>query len=669
MMNNKSINFNSTLFDNENSFLHAVKQITIYDIYSLDDATDSKKIFMDIALLPDEIVALQSSCIQQMKSVSKITDASFQEFDKQYHVFSVVYNWLEDIILTEKLQQIKHQIIKTKLSTTNLLLVSILETINNKGSQGESSEKIHELDMSEINEELYRYCYKMQELAYRKEQKEHEQNFLRQKAKLLQSESLLRKKHVSQYQKYKRKREALKESIHSLESQISELKKIENESILEFDIKQYESYEDYPIGNDFDRDPLVSLSNPIDDIEKLEKQLRNLKVEFKKLDSLPEVEETAYQEKLENTYKKNTEKLQILREELIKNCVVTEEAIAINKKEEETFFDQLNKKDSLFDSAWRSHLYIPVKKTTSKYDKNSLSNSNACIIDNHGDKKKKKDLIFRSLQYLEAYNILHKEPILDEKYIKYTINLEGFQKHPIQNTEVVNRLLKLLSAYLKFNSTSSVEDFWGHIDWLIEYWMQDPRLYSTVAQHELAILDAYDEKLAIKIRTKETVYRVEEFFLSFDNNMNKTVEFTAKDKTIILMLSDIVNVEIIEKNIKSDQSWTQQQQFKSHLSKYKIPDMGEFKTILMVDISHAEFFDMRPLKNQIIYKTAVEIKSFLERNGIEKVSPNKIYIEAFDTQDKIIYTVKRCIPHVKILEPTVIKERFNKIIKSMCDEI
>ncbi|WP_418640619.1 coiled-coil domain-containing protein [Sulfurimonas sp. ST-27] len=670
----KYIKFNSILLEDENSFLNALKQITINHIYDLEDDSDCQRLFVNITLLPDEIIALRDNFIQQIKDDLKISDAEFHKFDERYHVSTVLYNHLEDIILSEKLQQIKKQTIKTKISTTNLLLVSILKTINSEGKYGQSSEKTYDLKMGEVNDELYRYCYAMQELEYRNQQKKYEQNFLKLKAKLLQKESLFRQKYISQHQKLKRKREALEQDIDQLEYQIVELKKIENESISEFsefDIEQYESYNEDFVDSDIDTELLLP-SSQLDDIEKLEKRLKNLKSELEKLDVLPRVDENEYQKKIDNLYEKNNNELKGLREKVVQNCQETEDLIAKNKMEEEAFFNQLVNKDAILQSDWNTYLYIPVKKSTSKSDKKNLSNSNPCIVSDNIEKKRKKDLIFRSLQYLEAYNILHKESISDEKYVKYTINLESSQEHPVRDTEVLDRLLELLSAYLKFNSTSNVKSFWQHIDWLIEYWMQDPRLYSTVAQHELAILDAYNEGLAITIKTKKKKYfhNIIDFSLSFDGNMDKIVVFSYDNQEITLKLLDITHIEIKEQERdKTDQKFTQQQQFKSHLSKYKIPDRGESKVILMADISHSDFFDMRPLKNQIIYKTENEIKSFLKNNGIEEVHPNKIYIEAVDTQNKVIYTVKRCIPHVKILEPTVIKEKFNDIIKSMCDEI
>jgi hypothetical protein len=202
--------------------------------------------------------------------------------------------------------------------------------------------------------------------------------------------------------------------------------------------------------------------------------------------------------------------------------------------------------------------------------------------------------------------------------------------------------------------------------------MQDPRLFSSESQHELLILEAYNEKLKLRVEGKEkTFHNISDFLLSFDLNMEKILSFPYKNKEVDLRLSDIKAIEIIEEETKVKDKNTSSlvQQFNSHRSKYKMPDNGESRVILMANISHSEFFDVKPLKNQIVYKTEDEIQKFLDKNAIEGSFENKIFIEAVDTQDKIIYTVTRCIPHVKILEPTVVKEKFNDILKSMCNEL
>ena len=680
------IKFTTTLFENEDFFVYEIKQITIDHIYKLEasseDTLDCKKLFIDIALLDKEIISIQDKYIATMKKDLALSDEEFKSFDEQYHVYSVLYNWLEDLILKEKLQQIKNQTIKTKLSTTNLLSVLILQTISSMNKIGQSSEIIYELDISDINDELYRYCYSMQELEYRQKQKKYELDFLKRKAKLLQKESLVREQQKLKFLKHKNKIEKLEESLKDIKSSIKKQENREKEALLtDTDMDELASHSENAdciedtYNGEYADDDFISSPPPMEevDIEKLKEQLKSIENELETLNPLDiEIYKKQQQEKLNKIHVTNEKTLQTLRQNLINKCQPIEALIKKNEEQEADFFAQFYTKDVDLIAKWHTNLYMPSRKTTSEGTKKTSSDRNCCVLDRNAENRRKKDLIFRALQYLEAYNIVYKSDLLNDKHVRYTINLEHFKNHPIDNSEVLNRILELLSAYLKFNSTSTVEGFMGHIDWLVNYWMQDPRLFSQVAQTERLILDAFNDKLAISIKSKKKSYgAISDFHLSFDTDMNKVVVFTDKTDIITLKLSDDISVEIVEKKVKSTSTvgTSKGQQFKLHQAKYKIPDKGESRVILMADISHSDFFDIKPLKNQIIYKTELEIKNFLEKNGIEASPPNKIYIEAVDTQDNIIYTVKRSIPHVKILEPTVIKEKFNDIIKSMCDEI
>ena len=671
---NIPIKFKDTLFSSANSFFSAIQQITINHIYNLQDDLEHKKLFIDIAFLSDEITFLRDNYIEQMKGDVRISDSEFQKYEKIYHISTVLYNWLEDIILTEKLQQIKNHAIRTKISTTNLLLVSVLKIINSKGIFGESSKYIYNLETNDINDQLYRYCYRTQEFEYRKEQKKVEELFLKKKSKLLQSESNLRRINDTRIKKYKSKKEGLIKTINSLKSQIFAHEQIENESHFDFaesDIDQFESTEECTSNSDLiDIDLQVQVD--IVDITTLEKRLSNAEIELDKIKSLPDFDESKYRQKLEDAYKQNEKKLSELRIELLQECKKIENHILDNQTNEKAFFSQFTKDSHKLTSDWNKYLYIPAKKTTSMNDKEKIKKSDFCALNQNVDDKRKTDLIFRTLQYLEAYDLLRKEKIADENYVNYKINLEHSQDHPLKDKFVLAELFELLTAYLKFNDGNSVENFLVHIDGIVEYSMQEPSLFSSEYQHELIILEAYNEKLELRIEgKKKTFYKISDFSLSFNLSNEKIISFEYKNKKVDLKLSDIKSIEILEEKapVKAKKISSLAQEFKSHISKYKLPDNGESRVILIANISHSEFFDVKPLRNQIVYKTKDEIQFFLDKNAIEGTFENKIFIEAVDTQDRIIYTVTRCIPNVKILEPTVIKEKFNNIIKSMCAEL
>ena len=362
---NEPIKFKDTLFSSENSFFSAIQQITINNIYNLQDDLEHKKLFINIAFLSDEITFLRDNYIEQMKKDARILDSKFHEYEEKYHVSAVLYNWLEDIILTEKIQQIRNNTIRTKISTTNLLLVSVLKIINYKGKYGESSKCIYDLETNDINDQLYRYCYRTQEFKYRKEQKKKEELFLKKKLKLLHTESNLRRRNDLRIKKYKNKKEGLVETINSLKFQISEQEKIENDSHLDFtesDIDQFESTEECTSNNDLiDVDLQVQVD--IVDISTLEKRLSNAEIELDKIKLLPDFDESKYRQKLLDAYMQNEEKLKKLRSELVQECKKTEQQILDNQTNEEAFFSQFTNKNPKLTSDWNKYLYIPAKKT------------------------------------------------------------------------------------------------------------------------------------------------------------------------------------------------------------------------------------------------------------------------------------------------------------------
>ncbi len=702
---NKPIKFKDTLFSSENSFLNAIKQITIHHIYDTKDEDEYQKIFINIADLSDEINSICTNLIYQMKKyaykikyrkqrhddskdgydlrdfiqnriiqVPKIFDTKFSEYNIEYNISKVLYNKIEDILLTEKVKEVKYQNIRTKMSATNSLLLKVLEDINKNGTPKRSSEYFDELEVANINEQLYRSCYKSQELTYRIDQAKYEKKFLSKKLKLEKEELKSKTKYLANIVKAKNRKLELEEEIEGCKFKIKQQEQLDkevNSPLSEKDIKKLENADD-TADNDVPYPPQIEVE--IVEIEELKERIEKLNVELKKLDNITLPIGGKYKEKLQEIQIRNQRLIALCRARLIKECKSTESKIEINKQKEIEFFNKLLEKTDVqvkLYSSWEKILYIPPKKSTAKDTSENIKDGNFCIIDPETKKRGKKDLIFRVLQYLESYNLVIQENIVDSNYLNYTINLDHSQDHPLQGKFVIENILPLLSAYIKFNNDNNVRNFLVHIDSLIEYSWQDPKLFSPEYEKEQLILEAYNKK-SLLIRTEEKSFsNISKFELFFDLDMNKVISVEDNDEVVNLKLTDIISIEILEEKHETTDKKdfnAQGQKFMSHHSKYKIADRGESKVVLVADISHSDFFDAKPLKNQIIYKTKAEIKQFTEENSIEYPSENKIFIEAVDTQDKVIYVVKRSIPHVKILEPTILKEKFDAIIKSMCDK-
>ena len=110
--------------------------------------------------------------------------------------------------------------------------------------------------------------------------------------------------------------------------------------------------------------------------------------------------------------------------------------------------------------------------------------------------------------------------------------------------------------------------------------------------------------------------------------------------------------------------------FIRHQEEYHIPDRKSHSVILEVDMNLSSFFDTGALKNQKMYKTELEKKAFCTENKIPYEENNrKVYVSAYDKTEDVIHIAKRCLPGVQILKPDDAKEKFNDIIKSLCEKL
>lgn len=108
--------------------------------------------------------------------------------------------------------------------------------------------------------------------------------------------------------------------------------------------------------------------------------------------------------------------------------------------------------------------------------------------------------------------------------------------------------------------------------------------------------------------------------------------------------------------------------FITHQEQYNIPDRKPHSVILEVDMNLSDFFDTGALKNQKMFKTELEKEVFCTENKIPYEKNNrKIYVSAYDKTDDVIHVTKRCLPGVKILKPDDTKEKFQDLMKSICE--
>jgi hypothetical protein len=557
--------------------------------------------------------------IQVYKSES-LNLKGFEKFDfyiEKYHIKNELYNKIEDILFAKRSKNLKKQSLETKISVTNSILLKILDNLNEEDTTSLASTEIHKIDTSQMNTDLYEYCFNSKDLKYKLDQKKEEDIFI--KAKL----------------SYEREEQTLKEKLIA-STTTSKL----NLEIAEASIES----------------------------NKQSTKVKNLK-------KIVDTKEAEYDEKIQKNKKDKFKKILESRKRLLDSTREFEENISQNLDNKKKMFRRFKNKN--LQNYFENYVLIPPKKSTVDKKKLTPIESESCVFNEdeiHKLKKRKIDLVAKAIHYLEAYDLIMKDDLNT-----YKLNLQHSVHHPLSGAYVVGKLLPVLISDIKLNYKNSVEKFLEHIDSLIEYSLQDPKQFGKDAYNEWTVLKAYHSYKAVRIETVSSkVYKnvsIDEIY--FTEDLKKALYFTCKTKQHDLEFSkiELISLEKDEKKESSNSNsneFGQASKFMSHLENYTVPDRKPHETLLEVDIHISDFFEIKPLKNQVMYKTKSEIDSVLKMYGIEKSSKdkkNKIYIVASDTTDEIIHVAKRCLPYVDILEPPLIKEEFENIIKSKCKDI
>lgn len=575
---NKPLKLNDSFLTSEHAFLYAVSQITIDTIYS---EIEYDKLFLNINKLDKEIQNLISSIIKEMKREyeiykkecknllnENIYTKGFDTCTKDFDIEEILYERVEDILLTQKTQVIKDQKIRTKMSVTNLLLLKILETVRAEGYKLQlSSKKIYALNTFKINDDLYEYCFKSQEYEYRIEQNTIEKKYLEIKEKEKRREKNLIKKLASTFKHITDEIDGLLLDIRRIDKTIyQELNPpiIDNPDIdlnkdLDIDALEKIDYEDDQEPNDMEDLP-SDTSTPFIVIEKidikvLEDKKKEHEEEIKELELSLKLKKQETKIKVQKLSLDRTKNIKKARQELLKKCVTYENKIKINKQKKDRFFtrsftDEITETD--FTSQWSEKLVIPPRRSTAKIKK---AIKKSCIlppkiIDKEktdeeieaAERKKQTDLIFRSLQYLESCGVLNKESIANTKFNNYQLNLNRSQEHPISAAFNLENILPLLISYLKFNHDHTLDKFLAHIDGLIDLTLKDPKSFSDTSILEYIVLEAYHpyhpKKLTILMKDTDTdkdkdkkvdkFEHISKYLLLYDNSMQKILSITDK---------------------------------------------------------------------------------------------------------------------------------------------
>jgi len=194
------------------------------------------------------------------------------------------------------------------------------------------------------------------------------------------------------------------------------------------------------------------------------------------------------------------------------------------------------------------------------------------------------------------------------------------------------------------------------------------------ANKDMELIKAINDNTRINIEFENILYKdVEVIFpgekVSEDNFSD--IKFKWIVDTHEYQLDEIYSIKLAKTVASTKNSVTDKKgsNFITHQEQYNIPDRKPHAVILEVDINLSNFFDTGALKGQKVYKTKSEIKAFCTENKIPYEENNqKIYVSAYDKTDDVIHVAKRCLPGVQILKPDATKEKFQDMLKLICQK-
>lgn len=635
------------------------------EFISVDDMNISQEDFLFVSdqRLDEEVSKIVDILIKELNGAydhqKKQYTEDFSVYFKKYLMTDVLTAHIKKIILEENDQVLKYRQHRTKMAATNLVLLDIVLNLNDKSLQFDyleakaeklelSNNVIYNLETSRINEELHIYYFMNEELELRVKQKNIEYTVTKKIAGLNNKLQALQNRYFRKRKKLIREKCSYRNKLKRAKTDFfNKLQELEGQERDDLEKKLLTALKE-------DKKYFITLK------EKTSIQLDEIKIEYQK-EKFPLDTELEKQREIESNFSalnatlyKDIEELKKKKNELFSASKLVNNEIC--KKGEVKFF-----KDEVF---------IP----------NPLKMPKLCLPTEELNKwkKNKRDIIDDCLDYLKSYDLITYKVVNNKN--TYVLNLDSWfnsQKHPLSDVATLKELIPLLISYIKYNAPHKVDGFLSHIDEIVDYLFLSPEKFSEYFVLEHTILTAIDKGKNLNIlveKGKEKIFHENIFIdkIVINDDGDKTLTWIDNSRKYEIDLYNIVSIELVDQTKKKKNSnefgIPKTQDFMSYKEKYNIPNRKKYNTILEVDISLSNFFDIKPLKSQMNYKTESEKFQFCKDNGLDNIK-NKIYVTAIDTIDEILHVAKRSIPSVKILEPADMKDRFEDIIKSMCKDM
>lgn len=334
---------------------------------------------------------------------------------------------------------------------------------------------------------------------------------------------------------------------------------------------------------------------------------------------------------------------------------------------------------------------LTASKLNKKIKDNIYTIYNDDKIEIQKDKKqKKRDQVFKAIKYLNAYGILQQRKIPNEKFNNYILNLENWfesQRYSLYKTPIISDLFVLLVAFLKYTAPNKVDHFLTHIDSIIDFLYTPSYDYETYSNIENHIIDKHILQQPITFETfdNELIEKlgdslfeeVEIVNISIDTNSDKTLRFKKENNTYEIPINKIYRMKA-DKNERNSLYLETQKTYVIYNDTYKeviknknYPIHKEHHNVILeADTNMLRFFETKPLKKQKIYKTKEEKADLFEAENLDIETTNsKIYITATDIEEQIFNVLQKGLPHIKILTPQNLNEKFKSNLTAYLDGI
>ena len=465
---------------------------------------------------------------------------------------------------------------------------------------------------------------------------------------------------------------------------------------------------------------LVKIKNDIDnkiykdiDYFNLENEINSLfsnltDEEFKKVVCLFEDE---FIKNNKNSTKKNSKEDTLFKvfESNIKVRAIRDD-IDIGKYEDIDWFNLESEISNLFENLTTDELeYITYyfekkfikdnKKLISGYDKDKVASSVLQeLSDNYLDEIPKTKLseknyfiesnavsaVDKVLKIFEFHDIVSKYKQKENNRSFYRLNLDKWfekSKYHIQDYNLISILAPIITSYINvgFIKNHSLQNLFNKISEIIEFAIRPSVYHNQMEEIEVEFLELLEdnENIDVSYKNKATdnieniniepikiIYKSgEKYILAKNTKTDENIEFSLFD---LRFNHDVDNSLLRSSNVPKNISMLSNTDTFTK-SESTIKTKENIEVILECDSIVYEYFKMKPLSNMTVYDEENKIIEFMESYNMAS-KPNKFYIVASDTEDKIISIVLHTLNNVKILKPTNLNDKLGSIFKTYLDK-